>query len=150
MSDSWIILIPQEPDFLPAALAQHEAVGYFSKLAPKASDIDMQTSPQNRFVHCGANFSRILCPVCGLEISKEWWRSRMEEEDVVGYTLNPVRLPCCGNERNLNNIIYEWAQGFARFSIQAKNPDIGKLTDDNLREFERILNCRLRAIYCHL
>jgi hypothetical protein len=45
---------------------------------------------------------------------------------------------------------YDWPQGFARFRIEAKNPNLAKLPEETLHQFEEILGCKTRIILCHL
>ena len=74
------------------------------------------------------------------------------DDDYVdgGFALCPYRTPCCGAEHSLDQLTYEWPQGFARFAIDAMNPNIGTLSDQHKAEFEDILGTRLRIIYQHL
>ena len=50
----------------------------------------------------------------------------------------------------LNDLQYDWPQGFGRFALQAMNPNIGKLNAAQMAEFERILGTKLRVIYQHI
>jgi hypothetical protein len=47
-------------------------------------------------------------------------------------------------------LIYEWLQGFARFSVEAMNPGIPDLSDEQMRAFEKVLGCRVRRVLQHL
>jgi hypothetical protein len=52
--------------------------------------------------------------------------------------------------RSLPDLLYDWPQGFARFSLEAMNPNIQDLTEAAEREFETIIGCSLRKIWQHL
>ena len=67
-----------------------------------------------------------------------------------GFKLLPYEVPCCSAPHTLNELIYEWPQGFARFAINAMNPDIGELQKQHVDEFEDLLGTPLRVIYRHI
>lgn len=74
----------------------------------------------------------------------------MSEDYGDGFALRRYALPCCGAEQSLNELRYEWPQGFARFRLKAMNPDVGDLTGEQMREFEAMLGCRLQKILRHM
>ena len=150
MSDNWIIVIPEEPDFVPDSAAQEEAIALFRTIAPRADEIVSQVTDKIRFIDCGANLRGIICPVCGADIAIDWWQDRMDEEYEADYPLRPVELPCCRTMRPLGDLKFDWPQGFARFSIEAMNPDIGDLEPDQVMAFERLLGCKVRKVLQHL
>jgi hypothetical protein len=148
MSDNWIILIPEDPQMIPAQQTHDHAVRNFRELAPNASEIKVTTSEEVRFVDCGQNFERVRCPSCRKEIEFGWWSEQMEQaSEGSTFQLRSVSMPCCGAASTLHNFIYEWPQGFARFSVEGKNPNLGKLTKKQINSFEGILGCQLRVIY---
>jgi hypothetical protein len=146
MSDNLIILIPESPRYVPSEEAQRQAVALFQQLAPNADTVKTVTSEAVQFVDCGENFEHVACPECTKEIDLAWWQSRMDEDYDSGFQLKPFTLPCCGATRNLNDLKYEWPQGFSRFSVEAMNPGIPDLSADTMKEFEAILRCRVRKI----
>ena len=150
MSDNWLILIPAAADFVPSVEGQERAVALMREIAPGAEGILGEVSEHPRFIYCGGNFERILCPDCGKEIVTERWSEAMDEEHPLNFPLRPRTLPCCGSKRNLNELIYEWPQGFARFSLEAKNPGIPQIPGEVTGRFERIFGCRVKVIWRHL
>lgn len=74
----------------------------------------------------------------------------MSKEAEADFPLRPAALPCCAAKVTLNDLKYDWPQGFARFSLEAMNPDIPGLTPVQLTEFESILGCPLRKIFPHI
>lgn len=150
MSDNWIALVPEDPRFLPDAAKQQRARDRFAELAPEADEIEIKVSENVVFFDCGGNFEHICCPSCGAEIPVEWWQNRMDEDHDDGFKLAAYAAPCCGKKSTLNDLVYEWPQGFGRFSLDAMNPNIGKLDDKYKREFEKILGTKLRVIYQHI
>lgn len=150
MSDNWITLIPEDPRFVPEAERVERARARFAEIAPDADEIEVEVSDEVRFIDCGGNFECVRCPACRAEIPTEWWGDRMDEEFTGGCKLRDFATPCCGAQRSLNDLVYEWPQGFARFALSAMNPRIGRLDGRHVEEFEDILGTELRAIYRHL
>jgi hypothetical protein len=149
MSDSYIVIIPDAPNFVPSEDAQRKAVELFQKIDPKAWEIKPEVSETIRFIDCGENFERILCPKCKHELDLDWWQSWMGEEAEENFPLRAKSVPCCGQMLGLDELVYEWPQGFARFTLEAMNPDIADLMQKDLKQFEKILGCRVRKILQH-
>ena len=118
-----------------------------AEIASRANELEITVYDTVQFFDCGANFERVLCPSCGLEITIDWWKDRMDEDYSDGFALAAFSTPCCGARCNLNQLIYEWPQRFGRFALSVLNAGIGKVSDRRLREFERILGCKLNVIY---
>lgn len=149
MSDHWIVLIPEDPWFVPDETKQRLARDSFAAIAPEADEIDTEVSTNVAFFDCGANFERIFCPSCGDEIAAAWWQERMAEDYAEGFTLSVYSTPCCNAKRTLHELVCDWPQGFGRFAIKAMNANIGVLDEAYKHEFEAILGTRLRVIYRH-
>ena len=153
MSDNWIVLIPEDPRFVPSPESQELARQRFLEIAPEADEIRVQVEKNIAFFDCGGNFERILCPSCRAEISVEWWQGRMNQDydKDNGFKLAEYATPCCGVAGTLHELVYEWPQGFGRFAVDAMNPRLLGLLDDKYkREFEAILGTPLRVIYQHI
>jgi hypothetical protein len=71
----------------------------------------------------------------------------MDEDYANGFRLGSYSLPCCGKPTTLNDLVYEWPQGFGRFAIVAMNPGIEKVSDRQKAELEKTLGTPLRVIY---
>ncbi len=150
MSDNWIVLIPEDPSYVPSPVSQERARQRFSEIAPDADEIRIQLEESIAFFDCGGNFERILCPLCHAQISIEWWQDRMDDDYGDGFNLAKYPVPCCGTVHTLHDLVYEWPQGFGRFALDAMNPNLGLLDDRYKREFEEILGTPLRVIYQHI
>ncbi len=150
MSDNWIIVIPEDADYLPSENAQDRAVALFRQIAPHADEIRKEVSEEIRFIDCGSNLSRIVCPHCDAELEMDWWSDLMDAESEAGFPFREVSLPCCGRAGSLRTLGYDWPQGFARFSVEAMNPGIPDLSEAQLAEFGRVLGCPVRKILQHL
>jgi hypothetical protein len=147
MSDNNVILIPEDPRLIPACEKQMHAMRTFRQLAPDSDQVEIKVVDRVRFVDCGQNFERVLCPACGKQFDFEWWNERMHEDFMDGSPLREIELPCCKAKRSLHDLRYEWPQGFALFSLHVKNPSFGKLSREQVASMEAVLGCPLRVIY---
>jgi len=150
MSDNWLILIPEDPRFVPSPESQERALDRFFEIAPEADKIEIGVEDTIGFFDCGANLERILCPSCRSEVPVEWWQGRMDQDYDDGFRLEKYTTPCCGAAYTLHELTYEWPQGFGRFKLEAMNPNLGQLDEKQKREFEEILGTPLRVIYRHI
>lgn len=149
MSDNWIIVVPEDATYVPSIEGRRKAVELFRSIAPRADEVKEEASQEVRFIDCGANLERIICPGCGAEIGVDWWQEKMEEE-ADAFPLKRLALPCCGAQRTLADLKYDWPQAFARFSVEAMNPGIRDLTDEQMRAFESVLGCSVRKVLQHI
>jgi hypothetical protein len=149
MSDNFIRLVPDDPNFVPNAAQQLRAKAWFAEIAPGAA-VEATVCDTIQFFDCGANCERIRCPACKKEVAVDWWQDHMEEDFVQGFRLSMYVLPCCAAKCNLNQLVYEGSQAFGRFVLDAMNPDIGILTDERKKELEDLLGTKLRVIYRHI
>jgi hypothetical protein len=149
MSDNWIILIPEDPRFVPEKKKQSRARDRFKEIAPEADEVKWELHKRIEFFDCGGNFERVLCPSCRAELS-EWWQARVDEDYKDGFALNAYPTPCCGAQFTMHDLHYEWPQGVGRCGLSAMNPGIGRLGDTYKLELEAILGTKLRVIYRRL
>jgi hypothetical protein len=149
LSDQFLILIPSTPDFVPSEAAQAAALERFRSYLPKADDVLFDTTPEVRFIDAGINFERVSCPACRGPLPLRWWQDAMAAAEKKGFADLRVTLPGCGKPSTLNDLVYFWAQGFARFTLEALNPGVKDLRADQVRELEKILGCPLRVILAH-
>ena len=151
MSDNWIALVPEDPGFVPPAETHQPAIAMFQEIAPEADEIEIKLTETIQFFDCGANFEKITCPKCEKELPIDWWQDRMDDDyENNGFRLSEYSAPCCNESIRLDELRYDWPQAFARFGIDAMNPNIGELTDEQRTKFERILGTPLRTIYQHI
>jgi hypothetical protein len=57
---------------------------------------------------------------------------------------------CCGASVSLNDLRYVWPAGFARFVLEAMDPDVADLSAAEHAKLETTLGCELRRIWVHL
>jgi hypothetical protein len=148
MSDNLLRLIPTDPEYVPPLPAQGNARRALAALFPQAEQIAVRTTPTIEFVDPGGNFERICCPNCGAELDVAWWHAAMDHAYAIGFTRLIVETPCCRWAGSLNDLTYEWPAGFARFVLEARNPN-GTLDQDSLIRLSRIVGHDLHVIWTH-
>jgi len=114
VSDDFLRLIPTDPWWLPAGDVDGPAAAAGHLLAPGADKVVVERHEEPVFWDAGENFERVLCPGCGRKIPIEWWRERMFAAWDMGCRSLEVAVPCCGAVFSLNDLVYEWPQGFSR------------------------------------
>ena len=154
MSDYSVIFIPTDHRCVPPVAAHEEARLHVERRLPGivgTVQVSISVSEHPEIVHGFANFENVVCPYCW-DFLTDWWgdealpvaeRSNFENLSVV--------LPCCERHASLNELHYYFPLGFARFQLEALNPNVGpKLPQGLLRELEAILGCRLRVVRQHI
>ena len=150
MSDNILKLIPTQPEYVPDKDAQFAAQELLGRFVGSEHEVLAYTTQQVEFVDAGANFDSLSCPACGQLISGEWWSAAMSKANESAFTHLNVVTPCCQTQTSLNDLNYNWAQGFARFVLQVRNSGIATLDKFVLNQLETILGCKLRVIWAHL
>jgi hypothetical protein len=146
-ADNFLILIPEQPTWVPSATAREASVALLRQALPLADDVSGQLTEDVRFVDCGANFENVRCPRCGSDLG-EWWTLAMEAAHEHKFRDLRATMPCCAARLSLNDLAYSWPMGFARFTLEAINPTIGVELPARLqRRLEAVLGCRLRVIW---
>jgi hypothetical protein len=150
MSDNWLMFIPADPDALPSRTGAEKALELLKRFAPGAGD-DVRAifSDKVEFHDCGSNWSGVTCPTCGEDV-EEWWVSAIDNAYKSGFTDLRATPPCCGHATSLNDLNYVWPAGFARFVLEAKNPNISQTTAEQDRALSDALGLELRKIWRHL
>lgn len=146
MSDHFLVVIPADPDAdLPdTAENLREALAKLTE----ASESAVKDYGKLKFIDAGENFERVGCPSCGHTFTTPEWHAWMNADwhDEDGFHLHTHTAPCCGTRMTLNDLIYEWPQGFARWFVSARNMGRGPLTDDEVGALEQVAGLRLKAI----
>lgn len=165
MSDSWYILIPEDPNYVPDRSRREQALMLFSHYLDGAEEINAPVYDKIVFIDQGENFATVSCPACRSKLDEGWWGAQMSEAcgldpkidwmDAGDYFENAqptfesldVVVPCCGSFVSLNDLKYNFPAGFARFALEAQYPPIPDLSDEHLAQLERVLGCKLRKIW---
>jgi hypothetical protein len=147
MTVNLLQLIPQQPAFMPGKNPIELAKQFLQTRLPKANEVYTRVSFEIRFMDAGENFKSIACPVCGKEISGDWWSAAMDKGQKTKYIDLDIVTPCCTSKTTLNDLTYYFPQGFARFFLAARNPGISEFDEPSQQKLEQILGCKLRVIW---
>lgn len=148
MADTYLRIIPADPQCVPSALARERALGVLQRAVPLADDFLSRVTSDVRFVDCGSNFETVRCSSCGADIG-EWWSIAMEVAHEQHFCDLRIVTPCCGLRTSLNDLVYAWPAGFARYTLEVLNPAIGSLTAAVLDRLRQTLGAELRVIWAH-
>jgi hypothetical protein len=147
MSDTYLCLIPEDPEYIPVAEAQRRGLAALRALVHQSSHVEARLFEQVTFVDQGENFEKVECPGCDADVTDQWaeWMNKAFETQFSRLLL---AMPCCGRGTSLNALRYSWPAGFARFSLRAQNPGIsGWLPPEDLSVLESLVGCKLRQVY---
>lgn len=148
MSETILKLISVDETYIPGAAGQAEAQDVLATYLPQASRVQVCTSKHIEFVDAGANFESISCPHCGTQLEVEWWQDAMDRAAETRFENLTVLTPCCETKLSLNDLVYQFPGGFARFVLSADNPQ-ADLKAGQLEVLAKILGCQLRRIWAH-
>ncbi|MEU6272032.1 zinc ribbon domain-containing protein [Streptomyces populi] len=153
MSDNYLTVIPADPYWRPGEDVAERAADALSRMLP---DDDARRGLEAKWhdgvevVWCGSNLKRISCPHCGAECPLDWWADAVTERYEEGFSTLTAAVPCCGAETSLNELVYDWPMGFARFRIEVLYPNRSWLTDEELAALTDLLGHPLRQILIHI
>ncbi|MBV8861668.1 MAG: hypothetical protein JO082_10765 [Mycobacterium sp.] len=153
MGDHWLILIPRDPEWVPDADHADKAEHAVDRVTPtREGAIDARAFGHVEFVHCGENFETIRCPSCGALLDFGWWGERMAAADrgTAGFGSLDVTTPCCGANSTLNDLDYNFPQGFASWSVRVHYANRPWLTAAEREQVEVALGHAVREIRLHL
>ncbi len=154
--------IPADLEYVPDPTSQEQAVAFLRGILPPPyfsdTDIKATTNEHVEFVDQGANFERVVCPFCFTQLSIKWWHDAMDRAYETHFANLEVTTPCCDSRSSLNDLVYEWPAGFARFVLELREPYYPDeqgvlhplhLTAEQHQSLQHILNCELRTIWAH-
>ena len=148
MSDNVLKLIPSSPVYVPDEEAINKAVTLIREFFSVAESINVEISDSPRFIDQGSNWERVICPTCNTVIDTSWWQNALDSAYKNGFRNLVVQVPCCGTEISLNDLKYEWPAGFAKFSIEIRNPGMD-ISDSWLKQLEIVSGSSFRKIWAH-
>jgi hypothetical protein len=148
VADTFLRIIPSDPSCVPSVLARERAMNVLRRAVPQADEVSAQVSQDVRFVDCGSNFESVRCPACGTDLG-EWWAEAMEMGQQQQFRDLRITTPCCGLHTSLNDLLYSWPAGFARYTLEALNPGRRSLPPRIVDRLTHVLETDLRLIWAH-
>ncbi len=121
MSDNYLTVIPVDPYWQPSKGAADRAAARLSGMLPDDDarrGLEAKWHDSVEVILCGNNLEKISCPHCGVELTTGWWAEAVSDRYDVSFPTLMVMVPCCGVETSLNELVYDWPMGFARFRIE--------------------------------
>ncbi|MGW3098741.1 hypothetical protein ACWDCC_35470 [Streptomyces sp. NPDC001102] len=145
-------MIPTDPYWQPGRDAAERASAALSRILPDDArrGLEAKWHDSVEVVWCGVNLKRILCPRCGAECDPGWWAEAVSQRCDEGFAALVVTVPCCEAETSLNDLVYDWPMGFARFRIEVLYPNRSWLADEELATLADALGHPLRQILIHI
>ncbi len=146
MSDHFLVVIPADPETRLPRTAESLRTALADLTGTSESRIKDYGKLQ--FIDAGENHERIACPRCDHTFTTPEWHAWMDADwhGEEGFHLHQHETPCCGASMTVNDLVYEWPQGFARWFVSARNPGRGPLTKRELTGLEEVAGLKLRAI----
>lgn len=148
MSNSWLHYVPNDPNWQPTPAAAEQAAALLREIAPRSDEIECQFHDHIELVHPYANWSGVLCPVCGADI-EDWWDETMDAASADHFKNLTATTPCCSAATTLNDLDFKWPTAFGRFGLVAMNPDIEPSPEQEV-ELAARLGSPLRKVWQHL
>src|SRR5947209_603171 len=123
MSENYLLFIPTNPEYVPTSMAQEKACKVLVSSLPLADEVIYQVTDEIRFIGGGDNLEKITCPNCKADINIYWWIKAVDDSyNSSQFKKLEVLLQCCDKCISLNELYYELPAGFARFSLEGRNP----------------------------
>jgi hypothetical protein len=150
LSNDWLQIIPTDPMFVPDESGTRAITAMVNTLVPHAERVDVIDEAKVVFVDAGSNFESVGCGSCGAVLDLDWWSEQMNSAHEHEFSDLATTTPCCGQSTTLNDLDYDWPQGFARWRIEVRSPGVGRLSAETEQALSDALGHPVRLIYTHI
>ena len=148
MSENIVKLIPIDP-FVTVSEETFKKATHYIETHVICDSVNTKISSTPKFIDCGENLKRIICPICGADIDFGWWGKAMNRAYEESFSSLETTLPCCSATVSLNDLDYQSPCGFACFSIEILNPG-EKMRDSVILPVQNLLGVTLRVVNAHI
>lgn len=132
---------------MPPVAIRERAAALLRVLVPNADKIEVIVHDETVFVDQGENFEEVRCSSCEQSLDVGWWQHAMEAAGEASFVDLTIVVPCCGSATSLNELDYRWPAGFARFVLEASEPELRDYLDDTkVAQLEVLLGQPVRQI----
>lgn len=148
MADLVVTVIPPDPGKVPSDAERALALALLRQRVPQAAGIREALTPEPRFVDAGENFHDVFCPACGRHVELDDWQEAMTRAQSASYERLDASFPCCRATVSLNDLRYDWPQGFAKWGLELRNPGMSREDFDAVAaELARLLGFKPRVVW---
>lgn len=148
MSDYIVKIIPSDPYFRITDKQIHSAMQLLRQNI-KADLVKYHIHESPVFVDCGSNLESISCPICNKPLDFDWWGDMMDKANQTNFMDLSVKLPCCGKESTLNDLLYDFPCGFSSVEFDIINP-LTEVNNDIISTLQDRLEIAVSVIHAHL
>jgi hypothetical protein len=149
MSKNWLRYVPSDPHFQPTVSAAESARALLQTILPEAEEVTIELFENPAFIDPGSNWSGVCCSSCGAD-AEAWWTEAMSTAAEQNFASLDTVAPCCQAKVSLNDLTYAWPAAFGRFVLDAMNPNVGRISDDQVNLLGNALGCSVREVSQHL
>jgi hypothetical protein len=145
MTDTFLIIIPNDPDAETSDDIAETACVALEAAFPDADDISYDLFDEVRFIDPGVAFDSVHCPSCGKD-ADPWWPAAMDKAARLEFDDLDVVTKCCKTAISLNDMTYAPNAGFARFALVVVNAGATQLTAGHMQAVEGALGMAVRVV----
>lgn len=114
MSDTIIKFIPKDPYYKPPRAVMQD----LAAVSAGGTPCEVQVQETVEFTDAGENFESVRCPFCQSDLM-DAWGDAMDTAYLAGegFANLAYMTPCCRKPTTLNDLEYEWPQGFYKTMV---------------------------------
>ena len=145
MSDTYLHLIPSDPDYRPTEDAVKAGLSLLKGFFPGADGVKVLAEQGVMFFDAGENTESVACPACGADLM-DWWGDAMDRAHTIGFSDLSVVTPCCSKRTSLNDLVYVLPAAFGCFALEVSNPEKPSIAEAQRTAVEQVLGCSVRTV----
>jgi len=146
MSDTYLRLIPSDPDYRPTQDAAEAGVRLLKGFFPRAEGVKTQAEEGVVFFDAGENTESVACPACGVDLM-DWWGDAMDAAHAKEFRDLSVVTPCCAKRTSLNDLVYVWPAAFGSVALEVANPGVSSIAEAQRAAVEQVLGCPVKVVW---
>ena len=159
MAEFAIVIVPQDPHYVPSPSAVPDAQALMADFFPdRADEVRHKTSDTPALITARSAFDSVKCPRCSETIERfeleegddgtTWWD---RFEDQTGSSLDPIseliEMPCCQAKVKAGEIDLLGGAAFSRFTLSLRDPgENPSISSEQRAALERALGCPIRTM----
>jgi hypothetical protein len=149
MSDTYLHLIPSDPDYRPTEDAAEAGVRLLKGFFPRADGVKVLAEKGVVFFDAGENTESVACPACAADLM-DWWGDAMVRAHASAFSDLSVVTPCCSKRTSLNDLVYVWPAAFGCFALEVSNPGESSIAEAQRTAIEQVLGCSAKTVWQRL